>query len=67
MMISRICYTNLICPLLHGLLPLGVSKVPDARRQGVTSKVYNSYSAARSDRRQRSRRYLDGDLGNRMK
>ncbi|MCG8643062.1 MAG: hypothetical protein MI862_25275 [Desulfobacterales bacterium] len=42
---------------------LATGKVPDARRQGVTSEAYHSYSAGRNDRRQRSRRYLDGGSG----
>ncbi|MCG8640718.1 MAG: hypothetical protein MI862_13365 [Desulfobacterales bacterium] len=40
-----------------------ISKVPDARRQGVTSEVYHSYSAGGNDRRQRSRRYRMVDQG----
>jgi hypothetical protein len=44
-------------------LSLAISKVPDARRQGVTSEAYKSYSAGRNDRSQRSRWYLDGGSG----
>ncbi|MBT4877122.1 MAG: hypothetical protein HON48_18215 [Desulfobacula sp.] len=44
-------------------IPLAISKVPEARRQGVTSEAYKSYSAGRNDRSQRSRWYLDGGSG----
>ncbi|MBT7050262.1 MAG: hypothetical protein HN978_11370 [Desulfobacula sp.] len=44
-------------------LSLAISKVPDARRQGVTSEVYKSYSAGRNDRSQRSRWCLDEGSG----
>jgi len=44
-------------------LSLAISKVLYARRQGVTSEAYKSYSAGRNDRSQRSRWYLDGGSG----
>ncbi|MBT4025693.1 hypothetical protein [Desulfobacula sp.] len=47
-------------------LSLAISKVPDARRQGVTSEAYKSYSAGRNDRSQCSRWYLDGGSGRRL-
>ena len=46
-----------------GAWVVAISKVPDARRQGVTSEAYKSYSAGRNDRSQRSRWYLDGGQG----
>ena len=42
---------------------LAISKVPDARRQGVTSEAYNPYSAGRNDHRQPSRRCRMVDQG----
>ncbi|MCP4020704.1 MAG: hypothetical protein GY729_02580 [Desulfobacteraceae bacterium] len=42
---------------------LAAIKVSDARRQGVTTEAYNSYSARRIERRQRGRWRLDGGSG----
>ncbi len=39
------------------------SKVPDARRQGVTTEAYQPYASGRNDRRQRSRRDCMVDQG----
>jgi hypothetical protein len=42
---------------------LGASEVFDVRRRGEATEAYEQYAAGRSDRRQRSRKHLDGESG----
>ncbi|MBT3803505.1 MAG: hypothetical protein HOG03_02785 [Desulfobacula sp.] len=58
-----VCLLAMGCPQWGCAPSLAISKVPDARRQGVTKEAYKSYSAGRNDRSQRSRWNLDGGSG----